>query len=1666
MADRSYQTSRRNYTATPASRRHGTAIPTLQLQKPFAAPKTAAQTSFANESLYTSVLNTSRIPVRSNANASALLTSTLRPGETLQGLTQSNNMQPSLPPIQSELSPPAVEEPLSEELFASTEASLQQISAISETMRSQPGSQYTSPQRSHRDARSAPLESPTQSGSNNSYSEISVPSPRAPIHDPQQSLSPRATVSHVVPALPPHLSQGLSGTSPNDSFTSLGSNLPGLTDDLSYLLSESRVDPGAASSDSASAKGMTDEDVRQFEDYITQEAAADDTMMLPESLFATMDPLYDDDEYIDPVEITHRSATPLASLNGSVVDPTEERPLADVEDNGDNGDNDDNDDNDGNDDINDATSNNPEAVEEDDDIFNANHSVNDSDLITRLERRRSSFQQTSSLSEDNCYDSGTDDDKDSDPVPYHGPPSTEAVAEQSPSVSLSPAKPSGWSAFRKSPNPAAQALVAAQQDKRLELPADRFAVMRRASIVAHLTQHGRRRSAAASFVSRQLHKFLLSRDPETETDEPTSSTSQGAVLFADASGFTQLTQTLTSKHALGDKEGAEELCKILNDFFAKMIAITDTYGGDVVKFSGDAISVVWYVDADEAKRSNDYICDTLEKAALRACACSEHIHMVLDNYVAVSEEKMKQYTRHSTTPGKLPPSLKLRLHMGIGVGQMTAVHVGGVFKRWEYIIGGPPMTQLGVAEPLAKPGETCISPEVHELVAQHCETVRLDQLQEAKPRAGADEHGDYRILLRMTGEVQAPRKPFELNVNDHVKDLMKRYIPKAVHQCIEQSRPFDSEMRPVSVIFVNVTGLSIEVTEDQPAEVVQRRAHRMMLEVQRSMYNSEGSINKLLVDDKGLLVLCAMGLPPMKHSDDPSRALAAALSLASNISSLGDGISARIGVATGRAFCGVIGSPQRREYTMMGAVVNTAARLMGQAKNGEVICCKATARFAQSNSSAQFNFESMGDIKLKGFEKPVAAFKVLRNSGFSFAEAQPLPSTDDSGRAEEADQLEDCLERLESKKGGVLVLTGERGSGKSYLVKQIQNRGLAKRYKVLFVPKSKGHVKQGSVVDQEIHRMTTGDQSEVSMFTDFKPIITQALKEVAKHSATAHSLDIQPQVFHAIAWCIQIVQTRCPQELQHLGLLGRLVPEIRQELQEEVDAVINPQRTDRTDNDTSLSDDTQPARKRSSFATLGELNEAKEHLQEILFNLILAFGDQFPTLVMMHLQTGTALKRNVETETWALALRLSKHMATRASLPSAKPLTVCVVTRNMGDILKKRADDPVRQIWEHAEANNTLFVLQALSEEKRGEYAALQLSLLVKKTITVSALPPELISLLQDRAAGNPKHIKEMLAQLYKHKAIMVADNGRIEIKQDLYRVPVPEKIRTLVMQEYDQMDPEYKDVLNAAAVYKHGFTPAMVAFVQDNSSDKNIEHVKQVLSELMGIGTVKQIRTTPTVLSNYPRDISRTCYAFVSKLLQEVILDVGLTEKRKSFKTKISTNTNRVRTAVLAIQRFLRSCRMNKRTPSVGRSLLDLYSHVKRPDHDDSDNDDFGMRNPSEGDLSSLRDERRSSDQSNDMPRLRRSSALDSVQSALEAVQSYEGVPGLSSPRESNTPVVTVTDVRASPVPRRQRVLAPARDFVAKRRLQDGTIVTSRVVRNIGRQAPVLHFNPTSLLQ
>ena len=82
---------------------------------------------------------------------------------------------------------------------------------------------------------------------------------------------------------------------------------------------------------------------------------------------------------------------------------------------------------------------------------------------------------------------------------------------------------------------------------------------------------------------------------------------RGAALFADISGFTPLTEALARE--LGPQRGAEELTAHLNRVFHAVIAELDRYGGDVIYFSGDAITC--WLDGDDGTRA----------VALRPRAC-------------------------------------------------------------------------------------------------------------------------------------------------------------------------------------------------------------------------------------------------------------------------------------------------------------------------------------------------------------------------------------------------------------------------------------------------------------------------------------------------------------------------------------------------------------------------------------------------------------------------------------------------------------------------------------------------------------------------------------------------------------------------------------------------------------------------------------------------------------------------------------------------------------------------------------------------------------------------------------------------------------------------------------------------------------------------------------
>lgn len=427
----------------------------------------------------------------------------------------------------------------------------------------------------------------------------------------------------------------------------------------------------------------------------------------------------------------------------------------------------------------------------------------------------------------------------------------------------------------------------------------------------------------------------------------------GAVVFSDASGFTALTERLAMK-----SNGAEMLSRCLKAFFTPLINLIENYRGDVIKFSGDALTI--YFPAVDDNRGEEVKMRVpphgsyglpdlgpMATAVLRASACCIEIHKRLHNFDTGIDEVF------------------LCLHIGVGCGEVVILQVGGEIPpdthvpRSEYLLAGPPLEQISIAEPLAKNGETCLSPQAWDYVK--------DCVVEDTRRLLAD---DFHLLLKMdetkytfptikfTAMERDDRHSFQFGL-EHLK-IIRRFIPSPVFKQIEGGTLFYvNEMRHVSPIFLSISG--VDCSTQKGAETAQE----LMVTIQRICYGHEGTLNKFLFDDKGMLFLLVFGLPPLVHTDDPTRAVLTCLDIIRALTRMG--LEGRLGVTSGRAFCGVCGSDKRMEYTVLGDPVNLAARLMGTAPPGGIFIDDAT----QLSASVEIAVVSQEPRRVKGKADPI-----------------------------------------------------------------------------------------------------------------------------------------------------------------------------------------------------------------------------------------------------------------------------------------------------------------------------------------------------------------------------------------------------------------------------------------------------------------------------------------------------------------------------------------------------------------------------------------------------------------------------------------------------------------------------------------------------------------------
>ncbi|MBX7115527.1 MAG: FHA domain-containing protein [Myxococcaceae bacterium] len=207
---------------------------------------------------------------------------------------------------------------------------------------------------------------------------------------------------------------------------------------------------------------------------------------------------------------------------------------------------------------------------------------------------------------------------------------------------------------------------------------------------------------------------------------------------------------------------------------------------------------------------------------------------------------------------------------------------------------------------------------------------------------------------------------------------LSRFLSPAVAEMVVQGKVEMlrvGNLAEVSAIFADIRGFTSMAENDSPQETVAMLNHffTLMADV---VFAHEGNLDKFIGD----CVMATWG-PPSQHPDDASRALRAALDMQRRIAEMNrrrqeeglPAIQVGIGVNTGPAVVGYMGSAERHEFTAIGDSVNTASRLCGLAKGGEILTSENTLKRAGPG----FRVEAVSVLQVKGKEKGVSTFRVV-----------------------------------------------------------------------------------------------------------------------------------------------------------------------------------------------------------------------------------------------------------------------------------------------------------------------------------------------------------------------------------------------------------------------------------------------------------------------------------------------------------------------------------------------------------------------------------------------------------------------------------------------------------------------------------------------------------------
>jgi class 3 adenylate cyclase len=399
---------------------------------------------------------------------------------------------------------------------------------------------------------------------------------------------------------------------------------------------------------------------------------------------------------------------------------------------------------------------------------------------------------------------------------------------------------------------------------------------------------------------------------------------QAALLFVDMSGYSKITAAIAHR-------GAHVMSSVVNAYLERLLHIIHRHGGDVIKFAGDAIIVIWEGDEQE-----------LEINVLCAARC------VLELQQKAGEHAVDG-TKHI-----------FRIHCGLCCGPLESeifeapVHAN--MQRLYHSVGGETMAEIGDLVDLSKAGETCVS--------NNC----LNFLEDMGLYQHIDDCGPALGAMLLTDLIL--EEDMIMLMEDHISNTMVARLARRNENIEEDfihsnvlaslshggSAPTQiAQMRNLCVLFIAMTSKGNSVN--------------WLMEVQAVLDCNQCPIVQIIDDDKGVHIVAAVNLYEAVGVGMCLLGLKVCRELVEKR------VGATVGVATGPIFCGVTGCTTACRWDITGPGVVRAARLMQFALSKRVNFAIDQSVYDDPVAATHMTVLD-ASVSLKGTSTPIAVYTI------------------------------------------------------------------------------------------------------------------------------------------------------------------------------------------------------------------------------------------------------------------------------------------------------------------------------------------------------------------------------------------------------------------------------------------------------------------------------------------------------------------------------------------------------------------------------------------------------------------------------------------------------------------------------------------------------------------